>query len=219
LGSHNTPVGSRHDSPNCRRRTSPRRPRARICLRKGCGRRYQPKRWNQCYCQDPECLRLVRRWQAARRQAERREDDTLKAQHAEAERARRRRAKSLPQASNDPAVAAARGHTAKKISPTPLCGRPGCHDPPLKSGRNRAIYCCRACRQAVRRVLDRELKWLSRGTFRGRPERMRKYKAARACRYGKQHSAVRPTPPRPHLDDQADRPNQSAFDGLAAPVT
>ena len=55
----------------------------RVCLRKGCGRKYQPRRWNQHYCQDPECLRLVMRWQAARRQAKRRQDDAAKAQHAE----------------------------------------------------------------------------------------------------------------------------------------
>ena len=72
-----------------------------VCLRKGCGRKYQPRRWNQRYCQDPECLRLVRRWQAARRQAERRQDEAAKAQHAEAERVRRQRATSSPQAPED----------------------------------------------------------------------------------------------------------------------
>ena len=35
----------------------------RSCLRKGCGRRFQARRYNQRYCQDPECLREVRRWQ------------------------------------------------------------------------------------------------------------------------------------------------------------
>ena len=43
-------------------------------MRKGCGREYQPRRWNQRYCQDPECQREIRRWQAARRQARRRQD-------------------------------------------------------------------------------------------------------------------------------------------------
>ena len=53
-----------------------------MCLRKGCGRKYQPRRWNQRYCQDPECLRQLRRWQAAQRQARRRQDDAIKAEHA-----------------------------------------------------------------------------------------------------------------------------------------
>ena len=58
-----------------------------LCLRKGCGRKYQPRRWNQRYCQDPECLREVRRWQAARRQAKRRQDAASRARHAQAEKA------------------------------------------------------------------------------------------------------------------------------------
>jgi hypothetical protein len=106
-------VGSCHHKPKCCGCASGRRPRARICLRKGCGRKYQPRRWNQRYCQDPECLRQVRRWQAAQRQAKRRLVAEVKAQHAEAQRLRRQSAKSLPQASKNSAVAAARGHAAK----------------------------------------------------------------------------------------------------------
>src|SRR5271170_4259675 len=94
--------------------------RGRVCLRKGCGRKYQPRRWNQHYCQDPECLRLVRRWQAARRQAQRRQDEAAKAQHAEAERVRRQRIPSSPQAPKPPEIAAARGHAARIFSPTSM---------------------------------------------------------------------------------------------------
>ena len=183
-------MGSHHHNPKCR---CPRRPRTRICLRKGCGRKYQPRRWNQHYCQDPECLRLVRRWQAAKRQADRRQDEAVKAQHAEAERARRQRATSSPQAPKPPEIAAARGHAAKIFSPTPICDRPGCHEPVVKSGRNQARYCCSACREAVRRVVDRERKWQSRGTFRGQQARVREYQAARARRCNKQPHTVSAT--------------------------
>jgi hypothetical protein len=89
-----------------------------MCLRKGCGRRYQPRRWNQRYCQDPECLRQLRRWQAAQRQTRRREDDTVKAEHAAAERARRQRARVSSQAALKTKVAAARGHAAKIFCPS-----------------------------------------------------------------------------------------------------
>ena len=89
-----------------------RRPRVRVCLRKGCGRKYQARCWNQRYCQEPECLRLVRRWQAARRQAERRQDVQVKARHAQAERERRQRVKSTSQTVDNPAVTPARGHAA-----------------------------------------------------------------------------------------------------------
>jgi hypothetical protein len=106
-------VDSCHNKPKCRRCASGRRPRARICLRKGCGRKYQPRRWNQRYCQDAECQRQVRRWQAARRQAKRRLDAEAKAQHAEAQRLRRQRATSVPQVPKNAEVAAARGHVAE----------------------------------------------------------------------------------------------------------
>jgi len=189
-------VGCRHNKPNGRDQHRPRRPRPRICLRKGCGRRYQPRRWNQRYCQDPECLRLVRRWQAAQRQARRRQDDSAKAQHAEAQRARRQRAQSVPQPLKQPEAAAARGHAAKILLPTPSCDRPGCYEPPLKSNRNQAHYCCPTCRQALRRVLDRERKWRLRGTFQGRHAREPEYQAARARRGADQHDPARTPPPR-----------------------
>jgi hypothetical protein len=105
-------VGSCHHKPKCRRCASGRRPRARMCLRKGCGRKYQPRCWNQRYCQDAECQRQVRRWQAAQRQAKRRLDAAAKAQHAEAQRLRRQRAKSVSQAPKNAEIAAARGHAA-----------------------------------------------------------------------------------------------------------
>ena len=104
-------MGCCDGSPNCRRR-----PRTRICLRKGCGQKYLPQRWNQRYCQDPQCLREVRRWQAAKRQAKRRQDEAVKAQHAQDQQARRQRATPSPQTPKAPAVAAARGHAAKIFS-------------------------------------------------------------------------------------------------------
>jgi len=121
LGVH-APVEHCQFTAKCRCSASPRRPRTRVCLRKGCGRRYQARRWNQRYCQDPECLRQLRRWQAAQRQARRRQDDAFKAEHAAAERARRERARRerarvSAQAMPKPEVAAARGHAAKIFCP------------------------------------------------------------------------------------------------------
>ncbi len=81
-------------------------------MRKGCGREYQPRRWNQRYCQEPECLRQVRQWQAARRQAKHRQDAEAKVRHAQAERERRERAKTASQAVERPEVAPPRGHAA-----------------------------------------------------------------------------------------------------------
>ena len=75
-------MGTLHGTHGHSRLPRARQPRPRTCFRKGCGRRYQPRRWNQRYCQDLECLRQVRRWQDARRQAKRRRDDRVNAQHA-----------------------------------------------------------------------------------------------------------------------------------------
>jgi hypothetical protein len=50
-----TPVGTTQPTRKARSKASRRKPRRRMCLRKGCGQRYEPKRWNQLYCQDPEC--------------------------------------------------------------------------------------------------------------------------------------------------------------------
>ena len=187
-------MGCRHHKPNgrcCRRQ-----PRPRLCLRKGCGRKYTPQCWNQRYCQDPECLRLVRRWQAAKRQAKRRQNSGVKAQQAKSQRARRQRTKSSPQPPQKPEVVAARGHAAKILLPNPFCHRPGCYDPPTKSGRNQPKYCCPACRRAVHRVLDRERQWRKRGTFQGRRAREREYQAARASRQPEPYDTASATPPR-----------------------
>jgi hypothetical protein len=103
-------VGTRQGTGKHRCSARGRRPRPRICLRKGCGRKYLPRRWNQRFCQDPECQRLIRRWRAARRQAKYRQDAQVKARHTQAERERRQRAKSASQTVENPEVTPARGH-------------------------------------------------------------------------------------------------------------
>ena len=111
------PVGNHHVKAKPRPKARARRPRARPCLNKGCGRKYQPWRWNQRYCQDPECRREVDRWQAAQRQADRRKAADAKAKHAQAEKERRQRAKSTPKVAQNPEVTPARGHAAKSFFP------------------------------------------------------------------------------------------------------
>jgi hypothetical protein len=78
----------------------------------------------------------------------------------------------------------------------PLCNRPGCHEAPVTSPRNPARYCCPACRQAVHNVLDRERKWLARGTSDGRYRRAIEYQAARNRRSRRRCSIA--SGPRPH---------------------
>ena len=79
----------------------------------------------------------------------------------------------------------------------PLCDRPGCYEHPANSPRNMARYCCPACRQAVRNVLDRERKWRSRGTLHGRQKRAIEYQAAQRRRAVGRSPVSNPSPSRP----------------------
>jgi hypothetical protein len=146
----------------------------RLCLRKGCGQRYQPRCWNQRYCQDPDCLQEVRRWQAAKRQRDFRASPENRKRHAEAE-ARRREAKKAAAAASttiDPAQDPAqetpskprRGRAWSRSNRIPeyFCDRIGCYDPLPTNSRAPVRYCGGDCRQAMRRVRDRERKWLLR---------------------------------------------------------
>jgi hypothetical protein len=204
----------------------------RICLRKGCGRSFRARRWNQRYCQAPECVRLVHRWQAAKRQEHRRRRPEVRQARAAAERQRRARRREeggcpLPsqecastvdadrqpdptrsdqdhkpdrgdtpgpdppderQPDNDPRPAPIplnKGQDCGAWSrsrnfSSPFCDRPGCYEPVRASCRCVARYCSDDCRNAVRRVLDRERKWLGRNTPAGRFKRRAEYQA----RYG-----------------------------------
>lgn len=63
----------------------------------------------------------------------------------------------------------------------------------MTSVRNPAHYCGPACRQAVRRVRDRERKWRSRRRFRTQRLRQQEYAAARARRFGQPDNPARTT--------------------------
>lgn len=169
----------------------------RTCLRKGCGRLFHPRRWNQRYCQDAHCTRLVRRWQAAKRQQRRRQNPAQRQQHCQAERQRRQRCREARQAREPtvPEVAPTRG-SDQASPPLPehgawsrsnprdaiFCDRPGCHDPVRAPCRCPARYCGDECAQAMQRVLDRERKWLRRNSSVGRFKRQLEYQAARRQR-------------------------------------
>jgi len=172
---------------------SGRRLGRRVCLRKGCGRCYQARCWNQRYCQDPKCLKLVRRWLAAKRQAERRKRSDARQAHAAAERQRRARRRaedsdkppsscaSAPDEDSDFDFDSGAWSRSRDFS-GPFCDRPGCYEAVRVSCRCRARYCSDACRGAVRRVRDRERKWLARNTPAGRFKRSIEYQARRCAR-------------------------------------
>lgn len=185
--------------------------RERLCLRKECGRVYQPRCWNQRYCGDPECRRLVRRWQAAKRQQQRRQRPEVRQQHAAAEqrrRARRRQAdRQIPAETTSPPDVAEQGAWSRsRKNSAPFCDRPGCYEPRRDSCRCQARYCDDDCRQAMRRVRDRERKHLRRKTPGGRLKRRLEYQARCARRKGVPRSVARP------CSSAADRPSAPVGD-------
>jgi hypothetical protein len=75
-----------------------------------------------------------------------------------------------------------RAWSRSKPMPSPFCKRPGCYQAVRSSSRCPAQYCSDECRQAMKRVQDRERKWLSRNTEAGRYKRSLEYEAARRAR-------------------------------------
>ena len=165
----------------------------RSCLRKGCGRRFQARQYNQRYCREPECLGEVHRWQAAKRQQKCRSQPGARQRHAEAERQRRQqRASEAPKPwEGEPTITDMEAGSSAKSGawsrsrrhPQIFCDRPGCYRPLRDSARAPASYCGDDCRAAMRRARDRERKWLKRKTQAGRFKRRLEYQAARTKRH------------------------------------
>lgn len=152
----------------------------RRCLRQGCEILFPPRRFNQRYCQDPECLKLVRRWQAAKRQQQRRSRPEVRRERAAA--ARRQRAERPAERHSTCSSRSSCAWSRRARNSSGFCDRPGCYEPPQSSRRSSARYCGDECRQAMRRVRDRERKWLNRRTKVGRYKRQLEYATRRAAR-------------------------------------
>jgi hypothetical protein len=154
-----------------RRSPSTHRFPPRICHRKGCGRVFSPQSWNQRYCQDPECLRLLHRWQAAKRQRRRRSQPQHRQAHAAAERQRRTQRREQGHGVAKPSGSASappsqwpksRAWSRSSDIPEDFCDRPGCYESLRGPRRGPAQYCGDGCSQAQRRVQDRERKFKNR---------------------------------------------------------
>lgn len=161
-------MGQSQHSQTVNKSARPLRPRS--CLRKGCGRMYQPSRWNQRYCQQADCTRRLRRWQAAKRQRAHRQIPANRKRHAEAEAIRRRERRTARKVQDDHAAdktdsSQDRAWSRSRKFPDEFCDRPGCYEPLPDDSRAPVRYCGGDCRQAVRRVLDRERKWLARNQY------------------------------------------------------
>lgn len=102
----------------------------RQCLRKGCENRYQPRQWNQSFCQEPDCQSEVKRWQAAKRQQKWRADDDNRRRQASRDRERRHKQRQQVHATADVAVAQwaeiRRLSEVEKLSGRAIALRVGC---------------------------------------------------------------------------------------------
>ena len=132
---------------------------------------FLPRSWNQRYCREPDCLPLLHRWQADRRQRRLRLQVEKQQQHAEAERQRRGRRREqertavrkdspTPPAPRNAATPRAWSRSAK--IPHDFCDRPGCYGPLQGRRRGPTQYCGKGCSRAERRVQDRERKFKAR---------------------------------------------------------
>lgn len=150
-------------------------------MRKGCENRYQPRQWNQSFCQEPECQAEVKRWQAAKRQQKWRADDDNRRRQASRDRQRREKQRQQAQSikggsapPETPAVSNDSGAPSRNLPlPKDFCDRPGCYEATRPSLRNHAKYCSNACSQAMRGVQDRNRKKRLRRLKRKRTRRKR----------------------------------------------
>jgi len=172
--------------PACRppgARQGPRRPRQRQCLLKGCEKPFRPTHPQARYC-SADCRAAARQWrrrrgsQQYRRTAngqEKRRDQCRRYRRRCAERQRAAEAQSTdpagPDASGERAEAGCEGQRPADDSRFFGCDRPGCEEHFVPSKRSPCQrFCSPSCRQALRRVIERERQWRRRA-HRARPQR------------------------------------------------
>jgi len=145
------------------RKAGDRPPGTRRCLLKGCPCWFEPARPQSRYC-SPDCRKQARRWRGWRAaQVYRRTEQGKACRRAQCQRnrvRRRARAQAIAESGGETSPPACEGQRAARIpenSEICTCDRPGCyelfvarpHSPPQR-------FCSSACRQALRRVEQRE---------------------------------------------------------------
>jgi hypothetical protein len=158
-----------------RSRQGARRPRRRRCLIKGCEKLFYPTHPQARYC-SPECRATARRWR--RRRASRQYRRTAKGQEKRRDQSQRyrcrcaKRRREAEAKSANSAVAGSpcegtpqgcEGQRAAEESRFFCCDRPGCKEHVVRSKRSPCQrFCSPSCRQALRRVIERERRWWQR---------------------------------------------------------
>lgn len=170
--------------PPCSANQGPRSFRERCCLLKDCERPFHPCQPQDRYCSEAcqQAARRWRRWYASRRyRASTPGKERRRAQSQRYRERRRQQALALaaaqvassasPVAAGAMAVAAAAGPQREGQRPARNfvtflwrpCRRPGCYTLfPVQPRSPAQRFCSCSCRQALRRVLDREAHWRRR---------------------------------------------------------
>lgn len=150
---------------------------ARRCLLKGCERWFQAARPQARYC-SAECRQAAcrwRRWRAARQyRASPQGRECRQAQSRRyRERQRASRLNGTPAAAETPCEGQRAAEIPEKV-PSCSCSRPGCYvEFELHPRSPQQHFCSLACRQALRRVLQRERRHRERRRLGIEPRRCR----------------------------------------------
>jgi hypothetical protein len=144
-------------------------PRRRRCLLKGCEAWFRSSHPLARYCSST-CSRAARRWSQWRANCRYRQSEQGK-EHRRQQCQRRRERQCLKDdaSGNEPGASCEREgyHKADEHEKVP-CHRPGCYEcfaPTARSPLKK--FCSPLCRQALRRVLEREARWRRRLWQRG----------------------------------------------------
>ncbi len=149
-------------------------PGARRCLLKGCERWFQPARPQCCYC-SPACQAAARRWRRWRAaQTYRGTPHGKECRRAQSCRYRERRRERQAAAADNPDTPR-EGQRPAEIPEdfqNSACDRPGCYELFVREPRSpQQHFCSSACRQALRRVHQRERRLRERRRRGVRPRR------------------------------------------------
>jgi hypothetical protein len=147
----------------------------RRCLLKGCERWFRPSRPQARYC-SPACrqaARRWRRWRAAQRYRVTEHGKQRRRAQSQRYRQQRRQRRALT-VSDTPAPEGQRPATIPQDFSGCPCDRPGCYQLFVPSPRSPdQHFCSPACRQALRRVRQRDIRRLERRRRGARPRRFR----------------------------------------------
>jgi hypothetical protein len=167
------PLGQlHHDRRSSSRQGSCRGPRRRRCLLKGCERFFDPQYAQSRYC-GPACQEAADRWRHWRAQQTWRKTDGGRECRRQQSCRYRQRVRQRREAERAAAEAECEGQRPAEVLEKSPCARPGCYELFVPSRRcPHQRFCSCLCRQALRRVIQREARWGRRR--KGRPRSRRR---------------------------------------------